>query len=63
MISNIGPIISDSCGTGGGFSVEEPLVGSVFCRVRLCVGVDMELSGGSVEAFAEGPGAGIVVAG
>lgn len=63
MICNIGPIISDSCGKGGGFSVEGPLAGTTFCRGRLYVGVDTGLSWGSAEAFAGGPGADIVVVG
>ena len=63
MINSIGPIISDSCGTGSGVSIEEPLAGTVFSRVELLVGVNMELSGGSVEAFAGGLVADIVTDG
>lgn len=58
----MGPIISDSCGMGGGVPVES-LVGTVFCCVGFCVGVDRELPGKSVDAFAGKAGTDVVVVG
>ena len=61
MISSIGPIVSDSCSIGGGLSVEEPLLGTVFCCVDFFIGVNVELPGKSVDAFAGRGDADIVV--
>lgn len=47
VIINIGPnMTSGSCGKGGGFSVEGPLVGKAFCCIEVYVGTDKGLSEG-----------------